>query len=143
MRALNDRPDHNARAAILPRNLGHRRITDREIRRTAEYGREGLRVAAGGAHLHVEAVFLEDAGVHADIEINITEIMDGFAETHLLERRSGGAAGADDGCDRQSARDGSGGRQEMAAAERDTVWAEKSADLIDHGSKLLAKLGLR
>jgi hypothetical protein len=65
--------------------------------------------------------------------------MDGFAETHFLERGSGGVPRAD-GTDRQSARDGSGGRQEMAAAERDTVCAEKSADLIDHGSKLLAKL---
>src|ERR1700736_5255972 len=96
MRALHHRADHDAWTAILPRNLRHRRIPDREIRRTAKHGREGLGVAAGGADFHVEAVFLEDAGMHPDIEIDVAEIMDGFAEAHFLEGRSCRSVQADD-----------------------------------------------
>src|ERR1700686_4792089 len=116
MRALDDGADHNAWAAVLPRNLSHRRITDREIRRTAKHSREGLRVAACGAHFHVEAVFLEDAGMHADIKIDVTEIVDGFAEAYFLESRSGSVARTD-GRHRQAARDGRGGCQKIAAAK--------------------------
>src|ERR1700738_1001263 len=108
MRALDDGADHHTRATVLPRNLTHRRIGDREIRRTNKHTRKRLRVAAGGAHFHVEAVFLEDAGMHTDIEIDVTEIVDGFAEAHFLESRSGSVARADEGRTRQAARAGTG-----------------------------------
>ncbi len=90
MCALHDRADHDARAAVLARNLRHRGVADGKIRRAAEHRRESLSVAAGRADLHVEAVLLEDAGVHADIEIDVAEIVDGLAETHFLERRGSG-----------------------------------------------------
>src|SRR5260370_24690462 len=86
MSPLDDRADHNTWATILPRNLSHRRITDREVRRTTKNSREGLGVSAGGAHFHVEAVLLENAGVHTDVEIDVTEIIDGLAKAHLLKR---------------------------------------------------------
>src|ERR1700687_1103332 len=116
MGALDDGADHDTWTTVLPRNLGHRRITDREIRRTAKHSGEGLRVSAGGTHFHVEAVFREDAGVHTDIEIDVAEVMDGFAEAHFLEGRSGSAIRADDGRNRQPTCNGGGCRQKIAAA---------------------------
>src|SRR5258708_35669708 len=117
MSPLDDRADHNTWATMLPGNLSHRGITDREVRRTTKNSREGLGVSAGGAHFHVEAVLLEDAGVHTDVEIDVPEIMDGFAEAHFLERRSGSAIRADDGRNRQATRNGCGCRQKITAAE--------------------------
>src|SRR5229473_8634625 len=117
MSALDDRADHNTGTAILPRNLSHRRVTDREVSRTAENSCEGLRVSAGGAHFHVEAVFREDAGVHTDVEIDVSEIVDGFAEAHFLERRSGSVTRAADRRNRQAGRNGCRCRQKIAAAE--------------------------
>src|ERR1700730_282559 len=117
MSALDDRAYHDTGTTVLPRNLSHRRITDREIRRTTEDSREGLRISAGGAHFHVEPVFLEDAGVHSDIEIDIAEIVDSLAEAHFLERRGSGTIRADDGRNRQSTRNRGGCRQKIAAVE--------------------------
>src|ERR1700738_4607555 len=131
MSTLDDRADHNTWDTIHPRNLSHRRITDREVRRTTKNSRESLRVSAGGAHFHVEAVLLEDAGVHTDVEIDVSEIVDGFAEAHFLEGRSGGAIGADDGRHRQATRNGCGCRQKIAAAEGEVVCGEKLAEPID------------
>ncbi len=85
MRALHDGPDHDAGAAILARDLRHGRIPDREIGRATEHGRECLGIAARGADLHVEAVLLEDAGMHADVEIDVAEVMHGLAEAHRLQ----------------------------------------------------------
>ena len=116
MRTLHDGADHDAWAAVLARNLRHRGVPDRKIRRSPEHRGESLGVAAGRGHLHVEAVFLEDAGMHTDIEIDVTEIVDGFAETHLLERRGAGKTRAD-GRNRETARDGGGSRQKIAAAK--------------------------
>ena len=82
MGALHDRADNHAGAAILARDHRHRGVADGEIRRAAEHRREGLGVAARGAHLHVEAIFLEDIGMHADIEIDIAEVVNRFAESH-------------------------------------------------------------
>ena len=80
------------------------------LQAAAKHGREGLRVATRGAHFHVEAVFREAAGVHTDIKIDVSEIVDGFAEAHFLESRSGGTARTDHRRHRQSARNRSGGR---------------------------------
>src|SRR6202022_2547594 len=140
MSALDDRADHDTWTTVLPPNLGHRRIPDREVRRTTKNSCKGLRVSAGGAHFHVEAVLLEDARVHADVEIDVAEIMDGFAEAHFLEGRSGSAIRADDGRHRQATRNGCGCRQKIAAAEGEAVCGEKLMEPIDHGSKLLGQL---
>ena len=85
MGALHDRADHHARAAVLARDHRHRGVADGEIGRAAEHRREGLRVAARGAHLHVEAIFLEDVGMHADIKIDVAEVVNRFAEPHGFE----------------------------------------------------------
>src|SRR5258706_16076412 len=125
MSALDDRADHDTWTTIFPRNLSHRRITDREVRRTTKNSREGLGVSAGGAHFHIETVLREDTGVHADVEIDVPEIMDGFAEAHFLEGRSGSAIRADDGRHHQATRNGCGCRQKIAAAEREAGSGEK------------------
>src|SRR6202022_1984763 len=104
MSALDDRADHDTWTTVLPRNLSHRRITDREVRRTTKNSCKGLRVSAGGAHFHVEAVLLEDAGVQADVKIDVAGIMDGFAEAPFLGGRGGGGSRADDGGHRQATR---------------------------------------
>src|SRR5580704_4780417 len=141
MRALDHRADHHAWTTVLPRNLSHRRIADREIRGTAENCRESLSVAAGGAHFHIEAVLLEDAGVHANVKIDVTEIMNGFAEAHFLERRSSSSGvQSDDGSHRQATCNGGGCPQELAAAGGDAVCGEKLANSIDYGSNFLEKL---
>src|SRR5580704_12913929 len=134
MRALDHRADHHAWTTVLPRNLSHRRIADREIRGTAENGRESLSVAAGGAHFHIEAVLLEDAGVHANVEIDVTEIMNGFAEAHFLERRSSSGVQPDDEGRRQATGEGYGRRPEIGALGRDAVRGKKLADSIYNGS---------
>ena len=85
VRALHDGADHDAGAARLARHLRHGRVADREIGRAAEHGGEGLGVAAGRGDVHLEAVLLEDAGVHADIEIDVAEIVHGLAEVDLLQ----------------------------------------------------------
>src|ERR1700737_3839926 len=96
MGALDDRADHDTWTTVLPRNLSHRRITDREVRRTTKNSCKGLRVSAGGSHFHGEAVFFEDAGVHADVEIDVSEIMGRLAEAHCSRGRSGSSIRADD-----------------------------------------------
>src|SRR5580700_6651453 len=131
MRALDHRADHHAWTTVLPRNLSHRRIADREIRGTAENCRESLSVAASGAHFHIEAVLLEDAGVHANVEIDVTEIMNGFAEAHFLERRSSSGVHPDDESHRQATCNGGGSPQEIAAAGGNAVCGEKLGGSIE------------
>src|ERR1700757_3094716 len=94
-------------------------------------------LAAGGANLHIEAIFLEDARVHANVEIDVTEIMNRFAEAHFLKRSSGSGFQPDHGGQRQATCDSSGCFHEMPAGSRDTIRSEKSADSIDSGSNLL------
>ena len=43
-----------------------------------------------------EAVLLEDAGVHADIEVDVAEVVHRLAEADLLEVGGGGRAGSAD-----------------------------------------------
>ena len=85
MGALNHRADHHARAAVLARDHRHSGVADSEISRAAEHRREGLGVAPSGAHLHVEAIFLEDVGMHADIKIDVAEVVNRFAKSHGFE----------------------------------------------------------
>ena len=84
VRALNDGADHDARAAGLARHLHHGGVADGEVGRAAEHRREGLGVAAGGGDDHLQAVLLEDAGVHADIEVDVAEIVHRLDEVNFL-----------------------------------------------------------
>ena len=117
MRALHDRSDDDTRTAVLPRDLRHRRVTYGEVRRSAQHSRKRLGIAAGGAHLHVEAVLFENADVHADIEIDVAEVVHRFAETHRLQccRACGTQTGQRRGAD--ATRNCRRRRQEAAAAE--------------------------
>ena len=90
VRPLHDGADDDARAARFARHLRHGRVADREVRRSAEHGGEGLGVAAGGGDVHLQAVLLEDAGMHADIEVDVAEVVNRLAEVDFLEVRSGG-----------------------------------------------------
>jgi hypothetical protein len=83
--ALDDGADDDAGAALLARDLGHRGVADREVGRAAEHGGKGLGVAAGGGDVHLQAVLLEDAGVHADVEVDVAEVVHRLAEVHLLQ----------------------------------------------------------
>ena len=85
VRALDHRADHDAGPAGLARHLHHGGVADREVGGAAEHGREGLGVAARGGDDHLQAVLLEDAGVHADIEVDVAEIVHSLAEADLLE----------------------------------------------------------
>jgi len=78
--------------------------------------------------------------VHANVEIDVTEIMNGFAEAHFLERRRRSGVQPDDGSHRQAACNGGGCPQKIAAAGGDAVWGEKLTDSIDYGPNLLEKL---
>jgi hypothetical protein len=108
--------------------------------RTAEHRSKGLRVAAGGAHLHVEAVLLEDTGVHANVEIDVTEIVHCFAEANRLQAGGGGRSrhdqrrGPKPGCNCSRA------QHKTTTAQR---WADApglTADMIDHGSEPLGRI---
>ena len=99
---LNDGPDDHPGAAVLARDHHHRGVSDGEICRAPQHGREGLRVAAGGAHLHGEAVLLEDAGVHPDVEVDVAQVVDGLAEADGLEARGARDRGRQRGADRQA-----------------------------------------
>ena len=85
MGALHHRANHHARAAVLARDHRHGGVADGEISGAAEHRRKGLGVAARRADLHVQAIFLEDVGMHADIKIDIAEIVHRFAEPHGFE----------------------------------------------------------
>jgi hypothetical protein len=93
VRALDHRTDHYAGPTCLARHLHHRGVADREVGRAAEHSREGLGIAAGGRDDHFQAVLLEDAGVHADIKIDVAQIVYGLAEADLLEVSCRGRAG--------------------------------------------------
>ena len=85
VRALDHGADHDAGAAGLARHLHHGGVADREVGGAAEHGGEGLGVAARGGDVHLQAVLLEDAGMHADIEVDVAEIVHGLAEVDLLQ----------------------------------------------------------
>src|SRR5688572_15250967 len=87
MRPLDDGADHHAGTTILAGHLDHCRVADGEVGGPSEHSGEGLRVAAGGTHLQVEAVLLEDPGVHTDVQVNVTKVVHGFAEPNRLQLR--------------------------------------------------------
>ena len=66
--------------AALPRHLRHRGIADRELRTLAQDCGESLGVATRGADIELEAVLFEYSGVLADIEIDVTQVVNGFDE---------------------------------------------------------------
>ena len=68
-------------------------------RALAEHRRKGLGVAAGGGEIQLQAVLLEDAGMLADIEVDVAEVVDGFDEVDLLDLGRGAhrAAGDEEG----------------------------------------------
>src|SRR5258705_13844824 len=115
MSATHDVSDDDPRPAIFPRDLRHRRVADREVRRSAEHGGKRLGIAAGGADLHVQPVLFEDAGVHADIKIDVTEVMHRLAETHRLQCGRACATWTDERRSADTARDRRRTRQEAAA----------------------------
>lgn len=96
MRPLDHGADHDARAAGLARHLDHRRVADGERGALAEHRRKGLGVAAGGGEIELQAVLLEDAGMLADIEVNVAEVMDGLDEVDLLDLGRGGTGRGDE-----------------------------------------------
>jgi hypothetical protein len=85
MGALHHRADHHARTAVFARDHCHGGVADGEISGAAEDRREGLGVAASRADLHVQAIFLEDVRMHADIKIDVAEVVNRFAEPHGFE----------------------------------------------------------
>ena len=96
VRTLDDGADDHAGAARLAAHHGHGGVADGEVGRAAEHGRKGLRVAAGGGDVHLQPVLLEDPGMHADIKVDVAEVVDGLAEVDLLEvLRLGNRCGAD------------------------------------------------
>ncbi len=88
MGALHDGAHHLARPAALDGDRHHGRIADAEQRGSPQHGRERLRVAASGADVEVNALFLEVAGRLPDIEVDVAEVVHGLHEVHL-----GGGAG--------------------------------------------------
>ena len=131
MRALHHGADDDAGSAGLARHLHHGGIADGEIGRAAEHGREGLGVAAGGGDFHLQAVLLEDAGMHADIEVDVAEVMHGLAEPDDLQAGGGGLRGTRQRTQRSPRCDRRGRGQEMAAADAGAD-IDKVADMICH-----------
>ena len=71
--------------AGLARHLNHRRVADGEGRALAEHRGEGLGVAAGCREIELQSILLEDAGMLADIEVDVAEVMDRLDEVDLLD----------------------------------------------------------
>jgi len=89
MGALHDRSHHDTGPPFSREICAIVAITDGEVRRSAQHSRKRLGVAAGGAHLHVEPVLFENAGVHADIEVDVAEVVHRFTEnapSSMLQR---------------------------------------------------------